>query len=246
MFESHSMGSRSRPKRPLSLGASQPETQSYVHSQQRHPISCRQQPASAARQTGDKFAYANLMTGWGVGCMQWLGGGRCERRMQRKRRPNLAASCLARFNPMLGTSTYDHRKGALHQIHDGQLAEHVYAMPLAQVGSAVLLVSKCSAYRPCAIDDSNAVKAAIGHVMGEGVDSGQTHWCNNQAGLFLYLPNHCLFRMLPELNTTAGKCPHSCFRHSVRESAEQQVVMVRHKTIRRDPGDMQFRHSVGA
>jgi hypothetical protein len=27
----------------------------------------------AATQTGDKFAYANLMTVWGVGCMQWLG-----------------------------------------------------------------------------------------------------------------------------------------------------------------------------
>jgi hypothetical protein len=33
-----------------------------------------QQPSSAAHQTGGKFAHANLMTGWGVGCMQWLGG----------------------------------------------------------------------------------------------------------------------------------------------------------------------------
>ena len=35
---------------------------------------CTQQPASAARQTGDKFAHANLMTGWWVGCMRLLGG----------------------------------------------------------------------------------------------------------------------------------------------------------------------------
>lgn len=33
--------------------------------------------ASAAHQTGGKFAHANLMTGWGVGRMQWLGGARC-------------------------------------------------------------------------------------------------------------------------------------------------------------------------
>jgi len=26
------------------------------------------------RRTGGKFAYANLMTGWGVGCMRLLGG----------------------------------------------------------------------------------------------------------------------------------------------------------------------------
>ena len=33
-----------------------------------------ERPASAAHQTGGKFAYANLMTDWGVGCMQWFGG----------------------------------------------------------------------------------------------------------------------------------------------------------------------------
>src|SRR2546426_1517720 len=33
-----------------------------------------QRHASAARQTGDKFAHANLMTDWWVGCMRLLGG----------------------------------------------------------------------------------------------------------------------------------------------------------------------------
>src|SRR5215831_2197413 len=31
-----------------------------------------QRPASAARQTGGKFAHANLMIGWWVGCMRLL------------------------------------------------------------------------------------------------------------------------------------------------------------------------------
>jgi hypothetical protein len=35
---------------------------------------CAERHASAARQTGDKFAYANLMTGWWVGCIRLLGG----------------------------------------------------------------------------------------------------------------------------------------------------------------------------
>src|SRR5882762_8162905 len=34
---------------------------------------CAERHASAARQTGDKFAHANLMTGWWVGCMRLLG-----------------------------------------------------------------------------------------------------------------------------------------------------------------------------
>jgi len=42
----------------------------------RSPSACSaaQQAASAARQAGGKFGHTNLMTGCGVGYMQWLGG----------------------------------------------------------------------------------------------------------------------------------------------------------------------------
>src|SRR5438445_5045504 len=42
--------------------------------QRLHDLSSGSRHASAPRQTGDKFAYANLMTGWRGGCMRVLGG----------------------------------------------------------------------------------------------------------------------------------------------------------------------------
>jgi hypothetical protein len=124
-----------------------------------------------------------------------------------------------------------HWESGCHKVHDAQLMEPVYRVPLTHVRTTSDFIAQLAANDVGVVDDSESVKGPLGYLMCEGIDPSQTSRRNYEAGFLFDFSSHPCLRMLTERNAASRQSPHSCLWHVGGKAAEQQAIAIHQEAI---------------